>query len=156
VHSDQALRLLADPTDLERKLLHSIIYQENDVVLHIDDSLLPRRTAAQASWNYLVPRESNRRVLVTYDMSRLQGISSPHRFLVTLNGSDRIAPDRILQRFTYHHPVFDAAAVSAQKLHDEISGRGRTHFCGAYWGHGFHEDGVKSALAVCAQLGVES
>ena len=156
VHSDQAIRLLADPSGLERKLLGSIAYQENEVVLHTDESLIPRRPAAQASWNYLVPRESERRVLVTYDMSRLQGISSRHRFLVTLNGTDRIEPETILRRFVYHHPVFDSAAISAQKLHSEISGHNRTHFCGAYWGHGFHEDGVKSALAVCSQLGVES
>jgi len=155
VHSDQALRLLADSTGLEQKLLGSIAYQENEVVLHTDESLLPRRTAARASWNYLVPRESERRVLVTYDMNRLQGISSRRRFLVTLNGADLIDPATVLRRFVYHHPVFDSAAVSAQKLHTEISGRERTHFCGAYWGHGFHEDGVNSALAVCSQLGVE-
>ena len=93
---------------------------------------------------------------MTYDMSRLQGISSRRRFLVTLNGADRIAADTILRRFVYHHPVFDSAAISAQKLHSEISGLNRTHFCGAYWGHGFHEDGVKSALAVCKQLGVKA
>lgn len=155
VHSDQALRLLADSTGLEQKLLGSIGYQENEVVLHTDESLLPRRPAAQASWNYLLPLESDRRVMVTYDMNRLQGISSRHRFLVTLNGADRIDPRTILGRFTYHHPVLDSSAVSAQKLHSEISGQNRTHFCGAYWGNGFHEDGVKSALAVCSQLGAE-
>lgn len=153
VHSDQALRLLADPTRLETKVLGSIAYQENDVVLHTDESLLPRRPAAQASWNYLIPRESEGRVRVTYDMSRLQGISSRHRFLVTLNGGDRIASDTILRRFVYDHPIFDSAAVRAQKLHSEISGQNRTHYCGAYWGHGFHEDGVRSALAVCTPFG---
>ncbi len=155
VHSDQALRLLADPSGLEQKLLGSIAYQENAVVLHTDESLIPRRSAACASWNYLVPRESEGRVVVTYDMSRLQGISSRYRFFVTLNGTDRIDPAKILRTFVYHHPVFDSAAISAQKLHRQISGHNRTHFCGAYWGHGFHEDGVKSALAVCRQLGVE-
>jgi len=154
VHSDQALSLLADPSSLEHEVLGSIAYQENEVVLHTDESLIPSRPAAQASWNYLLPRESGRGVFVSYDMSRLQGISSPHRFFVTLNGTDRIAPERILRKFVYHHPVFDSAAIWAQNSHSEISGTNRTHFCGAYWGHGFHEDGVKSALAVCSQLGV--
>ena len=156
VHSDQALRLLADPSGLERKVLSSIAYQENEVVLHTDESVIPSGPSAQASWNYLVPQQSSRRVLVTYDMSRLQGIASRSRFLVTLNGEDRIAPEAIFRRFVYHHPIFDSAAISAQKLHSEISGRNRTHFCGAYWGHGFHEDGVNSALAVFSQLGGEA
>ena len=88
-------------------------------------------------------------------MNRLQGVVSRHRFLVTLNAGERIAPERVLRRFVYHHPVFDTAAVAAQKLHAEISGRRRTHYCGAYWGHGFHEDGVRSAAAVCSQLASE-
>lgn len=152
VHSDQALALLADPSPLEAKLLRSISYQENDVVLHTDASLLPRSPRAWASWNYRVPREPGDRVLVTYDMNRLQGLASHHRFLVTLNPGDRIDRKQILRRYVYQHPVFDAAAIAAQKLHGEISGRERTHFCGAYWGYGFHEDGVNSALAVCAAL----
>lgn len=156
VHSDQALRLLADPSALEQKLLGSIAYQHNDVVLHTDESLIPRRAAAQASWNYLSPRESEGPVVVTYDMNRLQGISSKRRLLVTLNGADRIAPEKILRTFEYHHPVFDSEAVAAQKLHAQISGHARTHFCGAYWGYGFHEDGVRSALDVCAELGVRA
>jgi predicted NAD/FAD-binding protein len=154
VHSDQALALLADPTDLERKLLSSIGYQRNEVVLHTDESLLPQSRRAWASWNYRIPRERGRPVLVTYDMSRLQGLDARRRFLVTLNGADRIDPRHILRRFVYHHPVLDAEAIAAQALHAEISGRRRTHYCGAYWGYGFHEDGVTSALAVCARLGV--
>jgi predicted NAD/FAD-binding protein len=152
VHSDQALAMLADPSVLELRVLASIRYQKNDVVLHTDESLLPRRAAAQASWNYLVPEGAAEKVLVTYDMNRLQGIESPHRFLVTLNGSDRIAPKKVLRRFVYHHPVFDSAAVAMQKRHAEISGQSRTHFCGAYWGNGFHEDGVRSAITVCEQI----
>ena len=154
-HSDQALRLLADPSPLETQALRSIAYQENDVVLHTDESLMPRRRRAWASWNYRVPREGGDRVIVSYDMNRLQGIESRQRFLVTLNAAERIAPERILRRFVYHHPVLDAEAIGAQKLHAEISGAERTHFCGAYWGYGFHEDGVKSALAVCARFGLE-
>jgi predicted NAD/FAD-binding protein len=154
VHSDQALGLLADPSALERRILGSIAYQPSEVVLHTDESLLPRRAAARASWNYRVPREEGRGVLVTYDMNRLQGIRSRRRFLVTLNPGDRIAPERVLRRLAYRHPVLDAAALAAQKLHAEISGRRRTHFCGAWWGYGFHEDGLRSALAACAPLGV--
>jgi len=154
VHSDQALALLADPTELERKLLGSIAYQRNEVVLHTDESLLPRSRRAWASWNYRIPRDRSRAALVTYDMNRLQGLRARGRFLVTLNGAGRIDPRRILRRFVYHHPVFDAQAIASQALHAEISGRRRTHYCGAYWGYGFHEDGVKSALAVCARLGV--
>jgi predicted NAD/FAD-binding protein len=154
VHSDEALRLLSDCTGAERQLLGSIAYQENDVVLHTDDSLLPRRRAAQASWNYRLQREPGLGVLVTYDMNRLQSLESRRRILVTLNGGDRIAPEHVLRRFAYHHPVLDSAAVAAQKLRGKISGHRRTHFCGAYWGYGFHEDGVRSALAVCAEFGV--
>jgi predicted NAD/FAD-binding protein len=154
-HSDQALGLLTDPSSLEARVLRSIAYQENDVVLHTDESLMPRSRRAWASWNYRVPRKAGDRVVVSYDMNRLQGIESRRRFLVTLNATDRIAPERVLRRFVYHHPVLDAEAVAAQKLHGEISGVGRTYFCGAYWGYGFHEDGVKSALAVCERFGVE-
>lgn len=155
VHSDEALAMLADPSPLEREVLASIAYQENRVVLHTDASLLPRRAAARASWNYRVPRATGSRARVTYDMNRLQGIASRRPLLVTLNGDDGIAPERVLQRFVYHHPVFDARAVAAQKLHGEINGLRRTHWCGAWWGHGFHEDGVRSALTACAPLGAE-
>jgi predicted NAD/FAD-binding protein len=152
VHSDQALRMLSDPSSLEQQLLSRVRYQRNEVVLHTDTSLMPRRKNAWASWNYRVPHESGEKVLVTYDMNRLQGIASRHRFLVTLNPGDRIDPNRVLQRFAYDHPVFDAEAIAAQKLHAALSGQRRTHYCGAWWGHGFHEDGVNSAIAACAPL----
>jgi predicted NAD/FAD-binding protein len=155
VHSDQALRLLCDPSELEVRLLSAIQYQENEVVLHTDTSLMPRSRHAWASWNYRVPAKVGNGALVTYDMNRLQGITSRNRFLVTLNGSERIAPERVLRSFLYHHPVFDRNAITAQKLHGEISGRSRSHFCGAYWGYGFHEDGVRSALEVCRSFGEE-
>jgi predicted NAD/FAD-binding protein len=154
-HSDQSLALLEKPSTLERKLLGSIRYQQNDVVLHTDTALLPRNPRAWASWNYRVPRDERERALLTYDMTRLQSLPTRERFLVTLNGIDRIDPFRVLRRFSYHHPVFDSDAIAAQQLHGQISGQSRTHFCGAYWGYGFHEDGVKSALAACAPFGVE-
>ena len=154
-HSDQALGLIEDPTALERAVLGSITYQQNDVALHTDTTLMPRNQRAWASWNYRVPLCSQGRAMLTYDMTRLQSLPSHHRFLVTLNANDRIDPEKVLRRFVYHHPVFDADAIAAQKHRAKISGPSRTHFCGAYWGYGFHEDGVKSAIEACAPFGVE-
>jgi len=155
VHSDQARRLLADASPAERQVLHAIDYQRNEVVLHRDTSLLPHRARATASWNYRIPRDPTDRVLVTYDMNRLQRLESRHRFLVTLNPEGRIPEDHILGRFHYDHLIFDGGAIEAQRHHAEISGQRRTHFCGAYWGYGFHEDGVRSAIAACRPFGVE-
>jgi predicted NAD/FAD-binding protein len=151
-HSDQALALLAQPSWLERRVLGAIRYQENEAVLHTDSSLMPRRRRAWASWNYRVPAQARDRVLVTYHMNRLQGFASGPDFFVTLNGADRIAPASALARCVYHHPVFDAEALAAQKLHAKIDGSGGVHFAGAYWGHGFHEDGLRSAEAVVERI----
>ena len=147
-HSDQALRLLADSTVKEREILSAIPYQENEVVLHTDIRLLPRRKLAWAAWNYHLPTQSQNRVAVTYDMNLLQGLDAPETFCVTLNRSEAIDPARILYRTSYHHPVFTEAGVRAQARRDEISGVNRTWYCGAYWSYGFHEDGVNSGLAV--------
>lgn len=154
-HSDQALRMLADADGAETELLAAFAYQENTTVLHMDTSLLPARRRAWASWNYLVPRDAGERVAVTYVMNILQSLSAPETFCVSLNLEDRIDPAKVIQRMTYHHPVYTARAVAAQARWGEISGRNRAHFCGAYWGFGFHEDGVKSALRVCDSLGVK-
>jgi predicted NAD/FAD-binding protein len=152
-HSDQALAVLADASDLERRVLGAIRYQENDTVLHTDASVMPRRRRAWASWNYRVPAGARERVFVSYHMNRLQGLHTPCDLFVTLNASDRIDPARVLARFTYHHPVFDAGAIAAQRLHGAVDGRGGVHFAGAYWGHGFHEDGLRSAHAVAERIG---
>lgn len=154
-HSDQALRMLSDADGTESELLAAFAYQENTTVLHMDTSLLPARRRAWASWNYLVPRDAGERVAVTYVMNILQSLSAPETFCVSLNLEDRIDPAKVIQRMTYHHPVYTARAVAAQARWGEISGRNRAHFCGAYWGFGFHEDGVKSALRVCDSLGVK-
>jgi len=146
-HSDQALRLLADATAPERAVLGAIPYQQNEVVLHTDTRLLPQRRRAWAAWNYHVLPEMRGRAAVTYNMNILQGIEAPVTFCVTLNRSEAIAPDRIIRRLTYHHPVYTAASVAAQARQGEINGARRTYYCGAYWRHGFHEDGVVSALA---------
>ena len=152
-HSNQALAMLADPSPSEKDILGAIRYQENEAVLHTDASLLPRRKLAWAAWNYhLLPAQPDRAV-VTYHMNRLQGLRAPMEFCVTLNHSEAIDPQKIIRRFTYHHPVYSQAAIAAQKRHGAISGINRTSYCGAYWGFGFHEDGVKSALAVCKPFG---
>lgn len=152
-HSDQALAMLADPSDAEREILSAIPYQENATVLHTDTALLPKHQAAWASWNYHIPREGLGRVAVTYDMNILQSLQSPVEFCVTLNSPKRIDPSKIVKQLVYHHPVYTPHGIKMQKRHDQINGINRTYFCGAYWGYGFHEDGVKSALAVCKHFG---
>ena len=148
-HSDQALRLLADPTPQERDVLGAIPYQGNEAVLHTDASLMPRRRRAWAAWNYHVPRRSENpegKVMLTYNMNILQGLDAPVQFCVTLNNREAIDPSKIIDVIEYDHPVFTPAAIEAQKRHREINGARRTYFCGAYWRYGFHEDGVVSAL----------
>lgn len=152
-HSDQALAMLADPTEAEVRILGAIPYQENIAVLHTDDRVLPRNKACWASWNYHVPRTRTGRVAVTYDMNILQSLVAPVEFCVSLNYPGRLDPDRVIDRMVYHHPVYTPRSLLAQQAYREISGRHRTHFCGAYWGFGFHEDGVNSALAVGEQFG---
>ncbi|MCE0733374.1 FAD-dependent oxidoreductase [Halomonas sp. G15] len=154
-HADQALALLEDPSPAEHEILGALPYQDNEVVLHTDTRLLPRRPRAWASWNYrLDGRDEAARVSVTYDMNILQRLEAPHTFCVTLNDSDAIAPEKVLGRFTYAHPQFTLAGEAAKARHAEISGAAfRTHYCGAYWRNGFHEDGVWSALRVAHALG---
>jgi predicted NAD/FAD-binding protein len=155
-HSDQALEMLRDPSEAEREVLGSIPYQRNEAVLHTDGRLLPRRAAARAAWNYHLLAEPGPRSTVTYWMNHLQRLQGADRdYCVTLNRSDAIDPRTVIRRIDYAHPVFTPAGVAAQARHGEISGTaGRTHYCGAYWGWGFHEDGVKSALDACVPLGV--
>ena len=152
VHSDQALSLLADPSPAEREILGAIRYQDNRVVLHTDAALLPSHPAARASWNYRIPRKQEGPVFVTYDMNRLQGIESSEPLLVTLNAPGPIAPDHVRHAFTTQHPIFDVEAIHAQAHRRRISGERWTHYCGAYWRYGFHEDGLQSALDVVQEL----
>jgi predicted NAD/FAD-binding protein len=154
VHSDQALAMLADPSPTEAALLAAIPYQLNDVVLHTDVSLLPRRRRARASWNFHLQAEPAERATVTYHMNRLQSLPGERHYCVTLNRSDAIAPERVISRREFAHPVFTHRGLAAQRRWAEISGVRRTHYCGAYWGYGFHEDGVQSALRVCERFGV--
>jgi predicted NAD/FAD-binding protein len=152
-HSDQALALLTKPSAAEVRILSSIPYQENVTVLHTDERVLPRKRVCWASWNYFVPSKSRERVAVTYDMNILQGLGAPVEFCVSLNQPDAIDTGQVIDRMVYHHPVYTPETLIAQRGHGEISGVNRTHFCGAYWGFGFHEDGVNSALAVCESFG---
>ena len=153
-HSDQALALLADPSDREHEILGAIPYQPNEAVLHTDARMMPRRRRAWASWNYHLLTEPRPAPTVTYHMNRLQSLHAERELCVTLNRSERIDPDRIIRRISYAHPVYTNAGISAQARLGEIDGRNRTHFCGAYWGWGFHEDGVVSALRVGERFGV--
>lgn len=153
-HADQSLKMLADPTDFEQQILGSFPYQRNEAVLHTDSDLLPKRQRAWASWNYHIPDSANRAASVTYDLSRLQGLASESPILLTLNASSDIDPAKVVRTFTYFHPAYTEASIDAQSRFHEVSGRQRTHFCGAYWGYGFHEDGVNSALAVAKQFGL--
>lgn len=145
-HSDQALQILSDASDLERGVLGAIRYARNHVVLHTDTSVLPKRRLAWAAWNSHLLADNSRRVAVTYNMNILQGLQTRTPLLVTLNMSDRIDPARVVERLQYDHPVFTRAAVEAQSMHSRINGADRTYFAGAYWRNGFHEDGVISAL----------
>jgi len=155
-HSDQALTLLADPSEPERELLGAIPYQRNEAVLHTDTTLLPRRRTAWSSWNFHLSEEPPGRSTVTYWMNHLQRLRARRQYLLTLNRGEAIDPEKVLRRFQYEHPVYTTAGVAAQARHGEISGVRHTHYCGAYWGWGFHEDGVVSALRACEAIATGS
>ena len=152
VHSDQALRLLADPTEQERDILGAIRYQQNETVLHTDASLLPTNKRAWASWNYYLPSAQASTPTVTYNMNMLQGLTSPQPFCVSLNRHEEVDAQHVVQSMTYHHPIYDLATLDAQQRRDEISGVHNTHYCGAYWGYGFHEDGARSGIEVAEAI----
>jgi len=150
-HSGQALAVLTDASSAECEVLGAMGYSRNEVVLHQDTSVMPVRPKVWASWNYHAPLGASRASL-TYYMNRLQGFESNQPVLVTLNDVGSIDESLVLKRLHYEHPVFDAAMLKAQGRHAEISGIDRTHYCGAYWRYGFHEDGVVSGLRVVEAL----
>ena len=152
-HSDQALSMLSDASDDGRQVLAAIPYHENEVVLHTDTNLLPRRKRAWAAWNYHLADHVTTRATVTYCMNILQGLNEATTYNITLNRSEAIDPSLVLRRFTYHHPVFDAAGVAAQQQVRDINGHNRVWFAGAWTGFGFHEDAVQSALRVARDFG---
>jgi predicted NAD/FAD-binding protein len=154
-HSDQALAMLADPSRSERELLGTIPYQANEAVLHTDASLMPRRRAVWSSWNFHLAEGPPRGSTVTYWMNNLQRLRTKTGYFVTLNRGEEIDPAKVIRRFAYDHPTYTREGVAAQARRDEISGRHRTHYCGAYWGWGFHEDGVVSGLRVAERIAGE-
>ncbi|TVO37831.1 NAD(P)/FAD-dependent oxidoreductase [Vibrio algivorus] len=153
-HSDQALHLLSDSNAQEQEILSSMPYRDNQVVLHTDTNLLPKRRLAWASWNYHLDSNQNRPACVTYNMNILQGLESDTTFCVTLNNTDRIDTNKILQTFNYSHPIFNQNSLAAQQRRLEICGKNNTYFAGAYWHNGFHEDGVRSAVEVAQRFGI--
>ena len=153
-HPDQALGMLSDPDSAERRLLGSFRYERNMTVLHTDASLMPRQRRAWASWNFLSQgRGDEQKVSVTYWMNRLQHLPNEYPLFVSLNPLHQPAAGSILRTFVYEHPVYSPDAIRAQRLLWDIQGVRRTWYCGAYFGHGFHEDGLQTGLAVAEQLG---
>ncbi|HUG99900.1 MAG TPA: FAD-dependent oxidoreductase [Gammaproteobacteria bacterium] len=146
-HSDQALAMLAAPTDAEREVLGAIPYQPNLAVLHTDERLLPRKRKAWAAWNYRIPAGRRDAVSVTYNMNILQDLDAKAQLLVTLNPTVAIDPDKVIRRIVYQHPVYTPRGIAAQRRCAELMGQQRSFYCGAWLGYGFHEDGVKSGLA---------
>jgi predicted NAD/FAD-binding protein len=155
-HADQALAMLAEPTSRERDLLGSWRYSVNDTWLHSDSSMMPRRTDAWASWNYRIPDTDAHqdRPFLSYHLNRLQGLAEDREYLVTLNPDREPDPESVIRRMTYTHPIYTRESVSTQADLPSLNGPNRTHFCGAYFGNGFHEDGLKSAIAVAEEFGV--
>ncbi len=151
-HADTSLELLHQPTASERSVLGAFQYQRNEVALHQDSAVLPKQRRAWASWNYRVTDPPNALPTLTYWMNCLQRLQTTQQYFVTLNGTAALEPTKVLRTFVYHHPVYSTQAVAAQKRHKEIDGVRGVHFCGAYWGWGFHEDGVKSAMAVAGRI----
>ena len=154
-HSDQALKILSDPTTLETEILGSISYQENTALLHTDISVLPKRKNAWSSWNYNLDQNPNDPMAMTYNMNILQNLESETNYCVTLNSNEIINNQMILKKLKYAHPLLNIKSSIAQLRRNEISGKDNTYYCGAYWYNGFHEDGVVSALDVCKNFGVE-
>lgn len=152
-HSDQALQLLAEPSATEQQILGALPYADNDVVLHTDTRLLPKRPLAWASWNYRLGGPTSQPAALTYNMNILQGLQSDTTFCVSLNQTDAIDPSKILARYTYAHPQYSLAGVAAQARWEELLGANHSYFCGAYWANGFHEDGVISGLRVARAFG---
>jgi predicted NAD/FAD-binding protein len=154
-HSDQALRMLDEPSKQESEILGVLPYQMSEVVLHTDTRLMPKKELAWASWNYHIPQRANDCAMVTYNMNILQNFHhAEETFLVTLNRGVEIDPKKIIKKYQYAHPIFTQDGIRAQQRYDEINAQNRTHFCGAYWFNGFHEDGVNSALRVARSFGI--
>lgn len=154
-HADQGLDMLANADRFEDEVLRQFEYQFNEAILHTDTGLLPKNHRAWASWNYRIAKDQAEHTQVTYNMSMLQGLSAENTYCVSLNQTHAIAPDKIIRRLGYHHPVFKPGRNTLQQAHERLIRRDRISWCGAYWGYGFHEDGMSSGLRVCAAFGRE-
>ncbi len=153
-HSDQALKLIKNPTSDELNVLSAIKYQKNIALIHTDESILPKRKLAWSSWNYLMNKGKEELVTLTYNMNILQSLKSNKTYCVTINNTQDLNSDKIIKEIVYHHPLFTKESVQAQNKKSSICGQNNTYYCGAYWGYGFHEDGVNSALDVCKKFGL--
>ena len=153
-HSDQALAMLKEPSENEKAVLEALPYQKNTAIVHTDESLMPKNKTTWSSWNYLLSGDLKKPVTLTYNMNILQSLQAKPDFLVTLNSLNEINPSKIIKKIDYAHPLFTVDGINAQKKKSQISGHNNTYYCGAYWGNGFHEDGVNSALEVCKAFGV--
>jgi len=154
-HSDQALALLSDANPHEREILGNLPYQENETVLHTDASLLPKNKKAWAAWNAYIPASKTQACTVSYCMNILQSLHSPEPFIVSLNRTADIPPEKILAKMRYQHPMYTHASVQAKTRRHEINGKNNTWYAGAYWGFGFHEDGLRSGVEVARSLGID-
>ncbi len=152
-HSDQALKLLADPSPAEREILGNIPYEPNTAVLHTDETVMPRTRQAWAAWNYLLYPHAQQPSSLTYWMNALQRLPTPHNYFVTINPQEPIAPAKIIRTIRYAHPQYTLPSLAARRRLSEINGQRHTHYCGAYFTYGFHEDGAKAGLAVAQRLG---
>jgi len=153
-HSDQALKILKNPSQDELSILSKIKYQKNVAIIHTDDSILPKRKLAWSCWNYLINKNQDELVTLTYNMNMLQTLDAERTYCVTLNNTHDIDKNKIIKEIIYHHPLFTEDSVFAQTQKSSICGKDNTYFCGSYWGYGFHEDGVNSALDVCKKFGL--
>jgi len=153
-HSDQAIEALSDPSVYEKDILSKISYQKNEIIMHTDTSIMPAREDLWAAWNYHSQGNDDSPVAMTYNMNILQDLDIKETICITLNSLNLINPDLILGHHIYSHPQFTTESMKAQERWMEISGGNRTHFCGAYWGNGFHEDGVNSALRIANFFGI--
>ncbi len=156
-HADTALALLEDPNEIEREILPQFPYSKNEALVHIDSNIMPKHKNAWASWNYHIGNEDvNQPATLTYYMNKLQKLPTDETVLVTLNDTENVDPKLVKKRINYHHPIFNTDVLSYQSRHNEISGKDRIYYCGAYWRNGFHEDGCFSGIQVCKQLGVDA
>jgi predicted NAD/FAD-binding protein len=154
-HGNQILPLLPEATETERDVLKNFQTSRNETVLHTDSKILPRNQKARASWNYQVNETSLKGTTLTYHMNRLQSLAVKEDYCVSLNTNGAIDKSTVLRNLVYHHPLYTREAIRAQQQWSEISGKNHTHFCGAYWFYGFHEDGLNSALRVARTMGIE-